>query len=801
MDPTSHGPALSVHGHFYQPPRENPWTEELSREPSAAPFHDWNERINAESYRANAWARIVDDQGRVLAIENNFALLSFDIGPTLSAWLETHAPKVLARVVDGDREGGGAIAQSYFHVILPLADERDARTQVRWGLAEFRHRFGREAEGIWLPETAVDDGVLAMLVEEGVRFTVLAPHQAAAVRPSGEADWTDVSGDSVDVRRPYRWWHPDDDGRGLDLVLYDGALSHDVAFGLPAMSGDGLLDRVVATAGDDGGLVAIAADGESFGHHHRWGERLVAYSLTIEAARRGVPVVSLARWIQDHPQQQEARVHLSSWSCAHGVGRWREDCGCQTGGDPTWNQRWRGPLRAALDVLHAHASEVFDRRGSIVLADPWKARDAYVEVLIGATSIDDFLATHAIGDRVEALSLLEAQRQAMAMYTSCGWFFNDLAGLETAQVLRYAGRLVDLLDELAEPAPLEVFFGLLDSAESNVAEEGTGRQVWHRHVLPVRVTAERVVAHYALVELLGASSSGSPERIGAYDVEVIDHSHAERGGLTMCSGQVLLRHVRTRRRSEHVYAAVHLGALEVVGASRLADATRDEAAFVALREAFASGEPATTILRLIVDGFGPGEIDLRSALPDAAEEIVADAARSLAERFGAAYDRLLSDHRSTLASLRNAGFPLPPVLSAPAELSLARRFEAEVAAQAGSWDPVSYQAALATAREASESGFAIDTPEARATLSRTARDAVARAVDGDDDALHAALALVGLARDLGLSIDIDEAQEQVYGALVDGRSANPSLRLLGVALNLAVDRLPRPASMGVDGSP
>ncbi|MEA3021073.1 MAG: hypothetical protein QOI47_2597, partial [Actinomycetota bacterium] len=320
--------SLVVHGHFYQPPRENPWTETVSVEPTAAPFHDWNERVTAECYRPNGWARIVDDHERVVALVNNYANISFDVGPTLAAWLAEHEPAVLHRMVDGDGEGGGGIAQAFNHMILPLANERDIRTQVRWGLADFRLRFGRDAEGMWLPETAVNETVLRILAEEGVRFTILAPTQADAEEP-------------IDTSRAYRWHD------AIDVVFYDGALSHDVAFGMDTTSAQVLVRRVAH--GD--GLVCIATDGETFGHHHTFAERALAYALPVEAPRNGITVTTVAAHLDAHPATESVDVRESSWSCVHGVERWRADCGCSTGGAPGAQQQWRAPLREALDVV------------------------------------------------------------------------------------------------------------------------------------------------------------------------------------------------------------------------------------------------------------------------------------------------------------------------------------------------------------------------------------------------------------------------------------------------------------------
>ena len=780
-------PTLVIHGHFYQPPRENPWTEELAREPSAAPFHDWNARIDAESYLPNGAARVFDDDGRVVDIVNNYANLSFDVGPTLLSWLEVHDPVTYRRILAADAEGAMAMAQGWGHIILPLASDRDLRTQVRWGLADFEHRFGRAAEGMWLPETAVDDRVLAVLAEEGVRFTVLAPGQAARVRTlgAGPGAWVDVDGGRVNTARPYRWLHPDDPERGVDVVFYDGSLSHAVAFELGTLSSQGLLDRVTASKA---GLVTIAADGETFGHHQRWGERLLAHALEVEAPRHGVKVTSVAAYLRSVKPVDQVEVKLSSWSCAHGVGRWQEDCGCSTGGQPGWDQQWRRPLRDALDLLRDHLAEVFERRGSKVLADPWAARDAYLGLLLGRTTREDFAAAHVTGDAVEAFTLLEAQRHAMAMYTSCGWFFNDLAGLEAVQVLRYAARVVDLLAELGEDPGEEAFLEVLGRARSNVAEEGTGRDVWNSRVLPARVDADRAVANLALVDLLENRPPAGP--VGAFTVEVLDHARADRGNVAMSSGQVALTHVRTGRRTEHVYAAIHLGGLEVVGSTRRADPAADAAALRFLRGSFDHGAPVTTLLRLLSEGFGPGEFDLSAALPDAAEHIVEGAARTLTERFAAAYERLFDDHRQTLDVLAAAGYPFPPELRAPSELVLARRLEAEVLAQQGSVNPADYRRAVAMAREARDRGFTVDTPRARSLVARMLATAAEQATGGAGPdaarALDAALAVVKVSEDLGLSGPWERAQELVHHAMRNG-TPTVDLRPLAASLGLAAD--------------
>ena len=488
---------LVIHGHFYQPPREDPWTNEVPEQPSAAPFHDWNERITAECYAPNTVVGVMGGDGADLVV-NTFEHLSFNVGPTLLSWLEAHHPEVYGRILAADRRTGRAIAQAYGHAILPLCNEHDLRTQVRWGIADFCHRFGRVPAGMWLPETAVSDDVLAVLAEEGISFTILAPGQIEAVRPlDGPTEWEThglapheglgpvvqeaAATGPLDTSRPFRWHHPDRRELSVDLVVYDGALAHALAFARP--TSDEIVTAALDITGPQGGLAAAATDGETFGHHHQGAEHDVAHALTVGARARGVETPRLVDLLAVLPPTHAARVRLSAWSCAHGVGRWSRDCGCSTGGEKGWTQDWRAPLRAALDLLRDWGVEVVHRRGPDLLHDPWAARDAYLDVLLGARSWTDFAQVHVVGDPHLAGVLLDAQRNALLMYASCGWFFNDLAGIETVQVLRYAARAMDLYRELGEVPPEGAFLDILAEAVSNDPDVGDGRRLWTDEVV------------------------------------------------------------------------------------------------------------------------------------------------------------------------------------------------------------------------------------------------------------------------------------------------------------------------------
>jgi alpha-amylase/alpha-mannosidase (GH57 family) len=484
-----------VHGHFYQPPRENPFTGEVSEQPSAAPWRDWNERITEESYAANATARILDESGNVMRTVNTYERISFDFGPTLLSWLEDNAPDTYRSIIGADRASmahfgghGSGIAQAYNHTILPLSNERDKITQVRWGIADFIHRFGRRPQGMWLPETAVDTATLDVLAREGIVFTILSPFQAATVEQD-DGSWRQVTGGAIDTGQAYLADLPE--GRDISLFFYNGGLSHDIAFN--GMLNDGrLLAASLVDAGREDGevphLTHVATDGETYGHHHRHGEMALAVALDLIEADPRASLTNYSQFLAANPARRKVGiVEDSSWSCAHGVERWRADCGCATGRPPTGHQRWRAPLRAALDWLRDELIGPFQEIGSDLLQDPWRARDAYIEVILGG-SVDDFLEEYGVPgsdpDQAErAIELLEIQHRAMLMYTSCGWFFDDISGLEAVFVLRHAGRVAELSRRVLGLDLEPELMARLEAAPSNL-EGKTGRDVYEAEVSP-----------------------------------------------------------------------------------------------------------------------------------------------------------------------------------------------------------------------------------------------------------------------------------------------------------------------------
>jgi len=481
---------VCVHGHFYQPPRENPWTGEVDLEQSARPYHDWNERITAECYAPNG-----------AGAPSNYSRMSFNFGPTLLTWLATNAPEPYRAVIAADRESrerfsghGSAIAQAYNHVILPLANRRDRVTQVVWGIRDFEARFGRRPEGMWLPETAVDEATLEVLAGEGIAFTILAPSQASAVREPA-SEWRDVEGTRVDPREAYSV--PLSSGRRISVFFYDGGLAHGIAFGEVAQGGEDFARALLSRFDDRNGpqLVHVATDGETYGHHFRGADRALAEALQRIESSGHARLTNYGEFLERFPARLEARiVPSSSWSCAHGVGRWSDDCGCSAGGAVT--HPWRRPLREALDWLRDTLAPLYEATASALFKDPWAARDDSIEVILDRSeeSVARFLDRHAIShltgeERTLALGLLEMQRYALLMYTSCGWFFDDPAGLETRQVLRYAARAVELAEEHLGGSIEPLFLKLLERVRSGLGERPDGSELYRTLRAPLPPSA------------------------------------------------------------------------------------------------------------------------------------------------------------------------------------------------------------------------------------------------------------------------------------------------------------------------
>ncbi len=563
---------ICIHGHFYQPPRENPWLEDVEVQDSAFPFHDWNERIAYECYAPNARARLLDGEGRIEQIVSNYSRTSFNFGPTLLSWLKEKMPDIHEAIVDADvrsRERfsghGSALAQGYNHMILPLANTRDKHTQVIWGIRDFESRFKRPPEGMWLPETAADNETLDVLAQHGIRFTILSPFQASRIRSLEGGDWQDVNGARIDPSMPYLVKLSS--GRSLAVFFYDAEIARAVAFESLLKNGEHFARRLTEAfgEGDRPRLVNVATDGESYGHHFRYGDMALAYAIhSIEngnEAKLGI----YAEYLEKHPPTHEVEIHqASSWSCSHGVGRWKEDCGCNSGGHGGWNQQWRGPLRNAMDWLRDRLAPLYETGAAHLLKDPWAARDNYIQVILNrsAENIAAFFDKHATGKlddagQVKALRFLEMQRHAMLMYTSCGWFFDELSGPETVQVIQYAARTIQLARELA-PEDIEPgFLDILGQAKSNLPENQDGRVVYEKFVKPAVMTRESVAAHYAISSLF--ESYPEEARVYSFIIRQEDRQLFTAGQARLAIGRIKPTFAITRASDVLTYVVIHMG--------------------------------------------------------------------------------------------------------------------------------------------------------------------------------------------------------------------------------------------------
>jgi len=664
---------ICIHGHFYQPPRENPWLEAIEMQDSAYPYHDWSERITAECYAPNGASRILDADGRITRIVNNYSRISFDYGPTLLAWMATEAPGVYESVLAADRESqarfsghGSALAQAYNHMILPLASSRDRRTQVLWGIRDFEHRFQRSPEGMWLPETAVDLASLEILAELGIKFTILSPHQASRVRATGARAWRDVKGGRIDPSMAYAIWLPS--GRTLSVFFYDGQISHAVAFEDLLAGGERLAQRLVGAFSDDRAwpqIVHIATDGETYGHHRRHADMALAYALDYIESNRLARLTNYAEYLEKHPPTHEVQIfENSSWSCVHGVERWKNNCGCNSGAHPEWNQEWRAPLRQALDWLRDALSSRFEQAGQELFADCWRARDEYIRVVLDRSpaNVERFLREQCgrslpPSERITALKLLELQRQAMLMYTSCGWFFDELSGTETVQVIQYAGRALQLAVELFGDGIEESFLDRLARAKSNLTEHRDGRAIYEKFVKPSMVTLEKVGAHYAISSLF--EDYRETTKVYCHTVERQDFRLLQEGRTRLAMGRAKVASNITGESSELSFGALHLGDQNIAGGVR---GFRGEEAYRRLldeiTEVFRCGD-IPEIIRAVDRNFGSGTYFLRLLFRDEQRKIVRTILEQALTQAAALYRSFYGQYATLARFVTRLGIPLP----------------------------------------------------------------------------------------------------------------------------------------------
>jgi alpha-amylase/alpha-mannosidase (GH57 family) len=767
---------ICIHGHFYQPPRENPWLEAIQLQDSAYPYHDWNERIATECYAPNAASRILDGEGRIVKIINNYARISFDVGPTLLSWLEHTTPEIYQAILAADRESqkifsghGSALAQAYNHMILPLANRRDRYTQVLWGIRDFEHRFGRRPEGMWLPETAVDLETLAILAELGIRFTILAPHQASRVRIIGDRTWSDVSGGRIDPTRPYLLRLPS--GQRITLFFYDGPISRAVAFEGLLTTGEHVADRLLSALSAERTwpqLVHIATDGETYGHHHRHGDMALAYALDYIDSNYLARLTNYGEYLEKHrPTHLVEIIENTSWSCDHGIERWRSDCGCHSGGPPEWHQTWRTPLREALDWLRDTLAPRYESRVSQLLRDPWEARNDYISVILdrSSESVERFVAQHAVrtlpeADKITVLKLLELQRHLMLMYTSCGWFFDELSGIETVQDIQYAGRAIELAEALfCEPIESS-WLERLVPAQSNIAEYRDGSHIYQTFVKPAMVDWEKVGAHYAVSSLF----EEYPERtrIYGYTFDREDYQRVEAGKAKLIVGRALATSDMTREAVRLSFGVLHIGDQHINGGVQEFRGAEGYRVLVQeLTQAFTKADFPDAI-RLLDRHFGESTYSLKSLFRDEQRKVLHLILESSLAEAETVYRQLYEQQVPLMRLLTDLAMPLPKAFSMAADFFLNTTLRRALEQEELDLDRIT-----TLLDEAARGKITLDTAGLGYALQQTLQQIMGRlAADPTDlTVLKKLQATAALVRTLPFEVDLWRAQNVYYELL------------------------------------
>lgn len=675
---------ICIHGHFYQPPRENPWLEDIEIQDSAFPYHDWNERITAECYAPNFASRNLDNEGRILNIVSNYARMSFNFGPTLLSWMEKKSPETYQSILDADRQSiewrsghGNAIAQVYNHIIMPLANARDKRTQILWGIRDFECRFQRSPEGMWLSETAVDIETLDILAENGIKFTILAPRQASKVRRMGTGKWKDVSSSRLDPTRAYLCRLPS--GRAINLFFYDGPISRAVAFEHLLEKGEDFANRLVSGFSDAREwpqILHIATDGETYGHHQRFGDMALEYALNYIESRDMARITNYAEYLALYQPTHEVQIfENSSWSCIHGIERWRSNCGCNSGGNPGWNQEWRTPLRNALDWIRDRVSLIYENMSSDYLRDPWKARDDYIQIILNRSqeTASKFLAEHAVKnltgeERTTVLKLLEIQRHALLMYTSCGWFFDELSGLETVQVMQYAGRVIQLTEEILPDSLEDSFKVRLALAKSNLPEHENGAIIYEKFVKPAIIDMKRAAAHYAVNSLF--EDYIDETGIYSYTIRKEDYQKIPAGSTKLAVGRISVSSNITEESEQISFCILHFGGHALNGGFRTFlgneayNAMKQEIITTFEKGAFAD------IVRLMDNHFGTHNYSLLNLFRDQQRIVLNLLISKTLESFEETYRRLYENNRILMGFLKKMGMPVKQAFLSAAEFIL-----------------------------------------------------------------------------------------------------------------------------------
>jgi alpha-amylase/alpha-mannosidase (GH57 family) len=784
---------ICIHGHFYQPPRENPWLEDVEVEDSAAPYHDWNERIAAECYAPNAVSRILDGEGKIIELVSNYQKMSFNFGPTLLSWLERHRNEVYNQILDADfisrashNGHGNAIAQCYNHAIMPLASERDKLTQVRWGIADFEFRFGRKPEGMWLPETAVDLATLQVLAEHDIKFTILSPHQAEAVRAPGD-DWRDASHRRIDPTRPYLCALKG--GRHINLFFYDAPVSHDISFESLLRSGDRFAERLISSFDDrrdHAQLVSVATDGETFGHHFKFGEMALAYALGKIGHEDLARVTNYGEYLALHPPTHEVKIsENTSWSCGHGVERWRSDCGCNSG-NTHYHQRWRGPLRQALDWLRAKLDTVFEHEGSTLLKDVWAALDDYIFVILDRSdqSRGAFLDKHGRRplsevEKVNVWRLLEMQRHAALMYTSCGWFFDDISNIETVKNIEYAARSIQLARE-ASGADLEPqFISHLATVSGSKPHLSNGAKVYDTLVRPSIANLKKGLAHYGISSLV--EEYAPEQRIYSFEFDRQKYRREKTVARTIAIGSVNVRSSITREQFEGMFVVLHLGGYDFHCSVReVLSAAEYERLIEKLCRSF-NEDSTRDLLRVIDAGFDGDSFALKDLFNDERRKIGRLLLGDALERSRDHYRRIYEESRDVMRLLASMKIPAPDSLKNAAEYVLTSELEETVAElNVGNISDIRLREVVASVlREAAALGCKVDFSGLKQAIERVVHTKLeSYNSSGDEARAESALRFLNLAEQFGVDLDLRRLQDLFWQLLNEPQRLTETAQVL-----------------------
>ncbi len=675
---------VCIHGHFYQPPRENPWLEEVELQEGAHPYHDWNEKITAECYAPNTASRILNSERKIIEIVNNYSKISFDFGPTLLLWLERHAPEVYQVIIETDKEcqkkysgHGPAIAQVYNHMIMPLANSRDKRTQVVWGIRDFEHRFGRKPEGMWLPETAVDLETLDIMAEYGIKFTILAPHQASRIRKIGEEKWNNVLGGNINPKMPYLCRLPS--GRSISIFFYDQSVSLDVAFGDLLKNGENFALKIVRSfsqAQRQPQIVHIATDGETYGHHLKFGDMALSYCLHYIESRNLAQITIYGEYLEKNPPTYEVEIiENTSWSCFHGIERWRSDCGCRMGAEPEFKQEWRTHLREAMDWLGDRVNLIYEREMAQYIQDPWKARDDYIEVILDRSieNVERFLSKHSKKqlskeEKVRVLKLLEMQRNALLMYTSCGWFFDEISGIESTQVMKYAARAMQLAREICGVDLEPDYLKILEKAPSNIPEYQNGARVYDLLVRPSITDLLRVGAHYAISSIFGEYKE--TQKIYCYTAKNEAYENLEAENKKFAVGRVRLRSDITWEESVVSFAVLHFGDQNlIVGVREFMDRKSFSQMCKETKKAFLKGD-FSKVADLINKYFEKQVYSLSQLFRDEQIKILSRILEPTQKKIENLFLQIYRNNYPIIQTLNEMGISLPQTLASVIEFTL-----------------------------------------------------------------------------------------------------------------------------------